>query len=344
MTRTVRCETSSAILSFLQKQEADIKDKLSDPDVYEDESQSEPTWLDEEDMLAEYESSQAERANEMNMKAIQKRRAANVLSSYSEGIKREMEYMKKQPGDHTEQEVRLTTQLEANLARVAMLRKQADLLRERAAETRESLSNFSLAENKGDMLIRDCNILKIGPLFYSARSDDIDHKDKVPLMAKLTGNSLVLYHEKIPQITFYLVDVELPARPIENAPSCFAFAYRGAEQALCAGTEISCHTWMNALSEAWFCKNQGIKGTLVNMHGDNNDDNDDEKGKKEEVKGIMKHAVKENPDKGLVNMEVFVDDKNKVHMLVNGKEKPVTGASSIVDIKEIMKNAASKTK
>lgn len=82
-------------------------------------------------------------------------------------------------------------------------------------------------------------------MLYSARTDSVDHKDKIPFMAKLTGNSLVLYHEKVPQITFYLVDVELPTRPIENAPSCFAFTYRGSEQVLCAGTEISCHTWMN---------------------------------------------------------------------------------------------------
>lgn len=105
-----------------------------------------------------------------------------------------------------------------------------------------------------------------------------------------------------------------------------------------------------ALSEAWFCKNQGIKGTLVNMKG-----GDEKSDDKDKDNTILKHAVKENPNKvcpyrpcaltqyqGLVNMEVYVDDKNKVHMLVNGKEKPVTATSSLIDIQELMKEATGK--
>ncbi|GIX65312.1 chromosome maintenance protein [Babesia caballi] len=358
VTRAVRCETSSAILSFLQTQEAKLKDKLAQPEAEEDESKAEPTWLDEEDRLAEYESSQAERANDMTMKAIQKRRAANVLRSYAEGIHAELEKLKAQPGDHAEQELKLTTQLEANLARVALLHKQAELMRHQAALAKENLSTIHAAADRGSLIVRDCNMLKIGPLFYSARSDDVDHKDSVPLMAKLNGNALVLYQEKVPQLTFYLVDVELPTRPVENAPSCFVFTYRGAEQALCAGTEISCHTWMNALTEAWFCKHQGIKGTMVNMRKHKDKNGKDDKDKKKNNDTLMKHAVKENPNKvsrtlvargkaasqGLVNMEVYVDDKNKTHMLVNGKERPVTATGNLINIQEVMKQIKQQKK
>ncbi|GFE54417.1 hypothetical protein BaOVIS_018210 [Babesia ovis] len=435
-------ETSGAILRFLQTQEAKLKDKLPGPQAEEDESRAEPTWLDEQDRLAEFESSQSERANDMTMKAIQKRRAANILRSYAEGIHAELEKLKAQPGDHTDQEMKLTVQLEANLARVALLHKQADLLRHQADLAKARLNTVHSAVDHSTILERDCNMLKIGPLFYSARSDDIDHKDRVPLMAKLNGNSLIIYHERKPQLTFYLVDIELPTKPVESAPSCFTFTYRGAEQALCAGTETSCHTWMNALTEAWFCRNEGIRGIMVsknhteegeeddNIKGDEEEDDgqeaDSAKGDEEEDDGqeadsakgdeevddgqeddsakdldddgandleddsakdledvddledddrknvakgkskngedkvdkasnrnhkksthknasIMKHAIKDKP-KGLVNMEVYVDDKNKTHMVVNGKEKPVTATADLINFQDVLNELEKKKK
>eukprot|EP00371_Babesia_bovis_P000964 XP_001609611.1 hypothetical protein [Babesia bovis T2Bo] len=325
----------------------------------------------------------------MTVKAIQKKRAANILRSYAEGIHAELEKVKSLPGDHSDQEMMLTVQLEANLARVALLHKQADLLRHQATLAKNRLNTVHSGTGHSTILNPDCNMLKIGPLFYSALSDDINHKDRIPLMAKLNGNSLMIYHERKPQFTFYLVDMELPARPVENAPSCFTFIYRGAEQALCAGTETSCHTWMNALTEAWFCRNEGIKGTMVNKNSgkgdsdeennsvdedekdhkkvdregdeDDSEDHDEEEdededaekhhgskdksdakaGKKASNDNIMKHALKQ-PDKGLINMEVYVDKKNKTHMLVNGKEKPVSATSDIINIKEILGDLGTK--
>ncbi|GBE61882.1 hypothetical protein, conserved [Babesia ovata] len=348
--RAAKGEFSNAILSFLQTQEAKLKDKLPAPVAEEDESKAEPTWLDEQDRLAEYESSQTERANDMTLKAIQKKRAANILRSYAEGIHAELVKLRGEPGNHADQELKLTTQLEANLARVAMLHKQAELMQHQAAKAKEELSNIHSSTDRSRVLGVDCNMLKIAPLFYSARSDDVEHKDKVPLMAKLNGNALVLYHEKVPQLTFYLVDVELPTRPVESAPSCFSFTYRGAEQALCAGSEMSCHTWMNALTEAWFCKNQGIRGVMANTRHQKKEEpsKKDSKKKKEKEKAddntIMKHAVKEDPNKALVNMEVYVDDKNKTHMIVNGKEKPVTAVADLINIREIMQQVKDEKK
>ncbi|CDR94904.1 hypothetical protein, conserved [Babesia bigemina] len=300
----------------------------------------------------------------MTLKAIQKKRAANILRSYAEGIHAELVKLRGEPGDHADQELKLTTQLEANLARVAMLHKQAELMQHQAAQAKEELSNIRSSTDRSRVvgvgrcryamwptaLNTECNMLKIGPLFYSARSDDVEHKDKVPLMAKLNGNALVLYHEKEPQLTFYLVDVELPTRPVESAPSCFSFTYRGAEQALCAGSEMSCHTWMNALTEAWFCKNQGIRGVMTNTRHEKKEEPSKKDGKKKKDKEkaddntIMKHAVKEDPNKALVNMEVYVDDKNKTHMIVNGKERPVTAVADLINIKEIMQQVKDEKK
>ncbi|ORM41494.1 uncharacterized protein BXIN_2460 [Babesia sp. Xinjiang] len=338
-------ETSTAILRFLQSQESKLKDKLSPPDTEEDESKSEPTWLDEQDRLAEYESSQSERANDMTVKAIQKLRAANILRSYAEGIHAELEKLKSEPGDHSGEELKLTTQLEANLARVALLHKQSELLRHEADVARIKLNNVHSSADHSSLLFQDCNMLKIGPLFYSARSDNIDHKDRVPLMAKLNGNSLVIYHDRKPQITYYLVDISLPTRPAENAPSCFTFVYRGAPQALCAGSEVSCHSWMNALTEAWFCRNAGLKGVMVRPKDGKNVKVRSGAGKDKSKKGadtLAKYAVKDNPDKGLINMEVYVDDKNKTHMTVNGKEQRVTGTADIINFQEVLKDLENK--
>ncbi|UVC50172.1 hypothetical protein MACK_004042 [Theileria orientalis] len=180
-----------------------------------------------------------------------------------------------------------------------------------------------------------CDILKIGPLSYSSRNDDIFHKTKEPLMAKLTGNSLVLYNNKIPQLTYYIVDMEMPTKPVESASKCLSFGYRGSEQVFCAATEQSAHTWMNSISEAWFCKNMGIKGTLINLNN--------VKPKKDDSHSILKHAVKEKKkEKGLINMEVNVDDKNKAHLYVEGKEKPLSALSDIIDVNQIIKDKKSK--
>ncbi|AFZ81402.1 hypothetical protein BEWA_008120 [Theileria equi strain WA] len=315
-----------SLLRFLQSQEPDYSNK-----PFVEENNATPSWVDEQDLVAEYESSQSERVNDLKLRAIQKRRAANTLRSYSEGIEIELDKAKKKTnGAKNLDKFKLNAQLEANLARAALLYKQADLLDEQALEAKKKLENIHLSPNKNNVLIRDCNLLKIGPLYYSSRVDNVIHKSEEPLMAKLTGNSFMLYHNKQPQLTFYLVDVELPTKPVEDAQGCFSFRYRGAEEVLCSGTQLSAHTWMNAISEAWFCKNMGIKGTLVNIKTT--------KPQSENENTIMKHALKnDESNKGLINMEVSVDDKNKTHLLVNGNEKPVSAVSNILDITEILK-------
>ncbi|KAK2198441.1 hypothetical protein BdWA1_001456 [Babesia duncani] len=322
MVPIARAAPYDTILRFLQTNGPTTE---SQPvDIFEDDAKTTPSWVDEQDLLAEYQSSQAERASDLNLKALEKRRAATSLRQYAEGIDLELKKIRKKGGD-PKTELKLTAQLEANLARVALLLKEADLLQEKANEAREKLEKMNLNEDNKNILLQDCDMLKIGPVFYTSRIDNINEKDKKLLMAKLTGNSLVLYHDKVPQLTFYLIDVTLPTTSVENAPTCFSFGYRGTQQALCAATEISCHTWMNALAEAWFCKNYGVKGTLINLH------------KIKPKASIMSHAVKnENDSNGLVNMEVFVDDDNKTHLLVNGKEKPVSSVKNVLDLNSII--------
>eukprot|EP00375_Theileria_parva_P001462 XP_764134.1 hypothetical protein [Theileria parva strain Muguga] len=187
---------------------------------------------------------------------------------------------------------KLTSQLESNLARAYLLYKQADLLDEKAQEANKSLEILH-SNDKDKVILRDCNMLKIGPLSYSNRGDNVIHKTKEPLMAKLTGNSLVLYHNKLPQLTYYMVDVEMPTKPVESASRCLTFTYRGADQVFCSATEQSAHGWMNAITEAWFCKNLGIKGTLINLKKIES--------KKDEPISLLKHAVKEDKNKAWLN-------------------------------------------
>uniref|UniRef100_A0A3B0N044 PH domain-containing protein n=1 Tax=Theileria annulata TaxID=5874 RepID=A0A3B0N044_THEAN len=294
-----------------------------------EEPKKSPSWVDEEDLISEFESSQSERAKELSIKALQKRRAANSLRVYCEGIEQELEKAKKKTnGMKRLDKYKLTSQLESNLARAYLLYKQADLLDQKAQEANKSLELLH-SNDKDSVILRDCNMLKIGPLSYSSRGDNVIHKTKEPLMAKLTGNSLVLYHNKMPKLTYYIVDLEMPTKPVESASRCFTFAYRGADQVFCSATEESAHTWMNAITEAWFCKNLGIKGTLISLKNI--------KSKKDEPVPLLKHAVKENKNKGLINMEVYVDDDKKTHLLVEGKEKPLSSISDIIDVNRIVK-------
>lgn len=54
----------------------------------------------------------------------------------------------------------------------------------------------------------------------------------------------------------------MPVHNVDAAPGCIGFKYHGTEQIICATGKDSQSAWINAITEAWFCRNLGLAGIL----------------------------------------------------------------------------------
>lgn len=131
-----------------------------------------------------------------------------------------------------------------------------------------------------------CDILKMGPLAFAPNSEEItDIMDGS--LGFLNGNMLSIYYNsvslfifvlspsspglkltplstylQIPKVSFSLEGIELPVHNVDAAPGCLGFKYHGNNQIICATGKDSQSAWINAITEAWFCRNLGLAGTL----------------------------------------------------------------------------------
>ncbi|SJK86069.1 conserved Plasmodium protein, unknown function [Babesia microti strain RI] len=280
--------------------------------------------LDRESAIDSYRSAQDEIAGELKLEAIRKARAADKIRQFAKDVGA----AKARKGKEREE---FEIQLNVNLAQAKLLDKESQLLSDRASEMENQLKDFLASPDKASMHIHNCNIFKVGPLNLATRVDDVKESLKSGLVGKLTGQELTLYLDKMPFVTYILYDIVLPVKSVEGAPTCFSFKYRGthasgasSDRVLCASTRSSAHSWMNAISEAWFCANKGIQGTLVGRGTSNSEIENDKK---------RLDAFRKSVPKGLVNVNVSLDKDHKIHVLVNGKEKP---SESVIDVGKLI--------
>ncbi|KAL5367174.1 hypothetical protein CPHLJ_8g4310 [Cryptosporidium parvum] len=110
-----------------------------------------------------------------------------------------------------------------------------------------------------------CDILKIGPLAFAPNSEEItDIMDGS--LGFLNGNMLSIYYNSIPKASFSLESIELPVHNVDAAPGCIGFKYHGTDQIICATGKDSQSAWINAITEAWFCRNLVYKKNLNNLN------------------------------------------------------------------------------
>ncbi|EEA05094.1 uncharacterized protein CMU_041660 [Cryptosporidium muris RN66] len=146
----------------------------------------------------------------------------------------------------------------ANAKRAKVLLAQAYILEEEAKKMQIAAQKAEAGSSK------QCDILKIGPLAFVPNSEEVtDIMDGS--LGFLNGNMLTLYFNTIPKASFALEGIELPVYNVDAAPGCLGFKYHGVDQVLCGLGKDSQVAWINAITEAWFCRNVGLAGTLPSI-------------------------------------------------------------------------------
>lgn len=218
-------------------------------------------------------------SNTLFSQAADKRKVARYLQEQSGMTEGELAKVQADAKNSPDKEAAIT-----NMKRAKVLLAQAYILEEEA-------KRMQLAANRsGNNESFKCDILKIGPLAFAPNSEEItDVMDGS--LGLLNGNALSIYYSSVPKESFSLESIELPVYNVDAAPGCFAFKYHGTEQIICASDKDSQSAWINAITEAWFCRNLGLAGTLPAMnkaqknngeaqkkdgHEEDEDDEDDE--------------------------------------------------------------------
>ncbi|KAL8424595.1 hypothetical protein Efla_003711 [Eimeria flavescens] len=123
-----------------------------------------------------------------------------------------------------------------------------------------------------------------------------------------------------------------------SAPFSFAFHYRGSEQVLCAASPVARDSWIDALSEAWFCRHTGLKGKFSSATAG---------------EALLPHMYQapfqafskqrkpppkeaEKSPKAAVNVDFSVDDRRQFLVKVNGLEQPI-GEYMAFDVEKFTK-------
>ncbi|KAH8738727.1 hypothetical protein FG386_000518 [Cryptosporidium ryanae] len=232
-------------------------------------------------------------SNTLFSQAANKRKVAKYLQEQSGITENEVEKLQLDSNKNPEKEAAIM-----NMKRAKVLLAQAYILEEEAKRMQLA------AERSGNNESFKCDILKIGPLAFAPNSEEItDIMDGS--LGLLNGNMLSIYYNSIPKESFSLESIELPVYNVDAAPGCFSFKYHGTEQVICASGKDSQSAWINAITEAWFCRNLGLSGTLPNPNkpqekaedNENKEDEDENDSEDEEGADENKNKKKEENKK-----------------------------------------------
>ncbi|KAF7458199.1 PH domain-like protein [Cryptosporidium felis] len=204
-------------------------------------------------------------SNSLFAEAAEKRKVAKYLQEQSGMTESELKEVEIDPKKNPEKKAAIT-----NMKRAKVLLAQAYILEEEAKRMQLA------SERSGNNESFKCDILKIGPLAFAPNSEEItDIMDGS--LGFLNGNMLTVYYNSVPKASFSLEGIELPIHNVDAAPGCIGFKYHGTEQVVCATGKDSQSAWINAITEAWFCRNLGLAGTLPSV----SNDQDEEKSNKD---------------------------------------------------------------
>ncbi|KAJ1606372.1 hypothetical protein OJ253_2786 [Cryptosporidium canis] len=221
-------------------------------------------------------------SNTLFAEANEKRKVAKYLQEQSGMTESELTHAEVDANKNPEKAAAIT-----NMKRAKVLLAQAYILEEEAK--RMQLASTRSGRNESFK----CDILKMGPLAFAPNSEEItDIMDGS--LGLLNGNTLSIYYNSIPKVSFSLEGIELPVHNVDAAPGCIGFKYHGNDQIICATGKDSQSAWINAITEAWFCRNLGLAGTLSSTSNNKQEQeeedeqaeesDDDEKKQNKEVK------------------------------------------------------------
>ncbi|KAH0473299.1 MAG: uncharacterized protein KVP18_001504 [Porospora cf. gigantea A] len=86
---------------------------------------------------------------------------------------------------------------------------------------------------------------------------------KEAAMAELRAGQLVLRYNRVIERVLDLHHADLPVANVGTFKHCFTLQYKNNEVLLCGPSEQMAHSWINAITEAWFCEFEGIRGLCM---------------------------------------------------------------------------------
>jgi len=267
----------------------------------------------DDDLKAQFEILNTDRLDRLLLMAKHKRSVAKEIMAAGERAKAEIANIDEKNQNEA------AAQAEYDFNRAAVLEKQAELLESEAKHVKNMMESYKIDSSvTNENPETNCDILKLGPLKFIPESNEILDFKNDDTMGQITGSAFTIHYKKQLKSTFFWQGIELPVKSVEDSPNCLAFKYRGNEQILCAPSKIAKDSWIDALSEAWFCRNMGIKGILPSVKN--------AKKEMKKQKGFLVPPPKpkqKEKRKALVNVDIAMDDKKKVHVKVNGKERSI---------------------
>ncbi|PFH38403.1 hypothetical protein BESB_007450 [Besnoitia besnoiti] len=284
----------------------------------------------DDDLKAQFEILNTDRYDHLLLTAQRKRKIAEKLRAAADRAHAAV-------GPSTDPE-RQRESVESS-AEAAFDRSQADLM-DRQAELLEAEANQvkrliesvkGTAAKPSEAPTADCDILKVGPVKFVPQNKVYAHSET---MGRITGTAFTVHYKHAVKATFFWEGIDLPIRAIADSPNCFSFKYRGNEQVLCVSSRIGRDSWIDAMTESWFCRNMGIKGTLPSVK------TAVAEAKKERLFPPPPPPPEKKPKAARVSVKVSMDKNHQMHVKVNGKEQPV-GKHVTIDAAEYAKKAQS---
>lgn len=202
----------------------------------------------------------------------------------------------------------------ANSRRAKVLEFEADRL-ELLARRHKQLAEGAILDETGFPV---CDMLKIGPLEFVPTLDEVRHRVDHTVTGQLLGRSLTIFQKKRPKLTY---DIESIALPIFNVPdtgeACWGFSYHGVDQLFCAANKLSRDSWIDAMSEAWFCQSEGLQGMLPSIEA-----TEEEMLTKEKVAKPTPapKETKEEEPQPLIDINVGMDQQQRPNVTINGQQ------------------------
>lgn len=200
--------------------------------------------------------------------------------------------------------------LKQNLEQIDYLMKQSEELEKKAEYLKEYMKKLN--KYKKQKTIK-CNIKKNGILKYVLSTNGLKHAIE-NVEAKIEEDSFTLYYKNEIKKIYLWELIEIPIKIIGNVKQCFFFTYQNNKEIFCSNNELDAFSWINALSEAYFCKNFQIKGTVLNQQLNYDDI---KKIKNNNKKNILIVDIKpeQNHTKIFINdIEQNIEDSNEINI------------------------------
>lgn len=251
---------------------------------------------------SDYAETVLEQAKNLLQQAENKRKMSQRIK---ESYERAINEANKNNGEYSEKNSRI---LQQNLEQIEYLQKQAERLEKKAEYLKEHVKELHMHKREKKNI---CAIKKIGILKYVSSGNGLKHAIE-NVQARVEEDGFSLYHnnEKKKSYTWNLI--EMPIKVIGNVKQCFFFSYKNHNEIFCGKDKLDAFSWINALSEGFFCHNFGLKGTVLNQNMD--------------IKKIKETIANNNNE--ILTVEIKPDE-DSTRVFINNVEQEIENSKEI---------------